>query len=210
MDCAGFQRRLPEFMESGGNPDELRHLESCAVCSDLVQDLRYIAEAAKLLVPMEEPSPKVWHGIQNSLRREGLLRPAGGPERLEPFLISGAGRSHFYRWAGATAAVLMVLALIAYQAILHNQRAPVAHNSGSAAVFASPFDDSDQQLLSELSAGAPEMRPSYEKSLASVNDYIRDAKQAAQENPDDSDAQNQLLNAYEQKAALYQMASSAP
>ena len=107
MDCAGFQRRLPEFMEAGGNPDESRHLESCAVCSDLVQDLRYIAEAAKLLVPMEEPSPKVWHGIQNSLRREGLLRPAGGPERLEPFLISGAGRSHFYRWAGATVAVLM-------------------------------------------------------------------------------------------------------
>jgi len=210
MDCSGFQRRLPEFMESGGSPEETRHLESCAVCSDLVADLRYIAEAAKLLVPMEEPSPKVWDGIQNSLRREGLLRPAGGPERLEPFLISGAARSHFYRWAGATAAVLVVLALISYQAILRNQTPSRAYSSSSAAVFPAPFDDSDQQLLSELSARTPQMRPSYEKSLASVNQYIRDAKQAAQESPNDSDVQNQLLNAYEQKAALYQMASSAP
>src|SRR5947209_7983067 len=209
MDCSGFQSRLPEFMESGGSPEEKRHFESCAICSDLVEDLRYIAEAAKLLVPMEEPSPKVWDGIQTSLRREGLLRPAGGPERLEPFLISSAARSHFYRWAGVTAALVIVLALIAYQAILRNQPAPMSHNAGSA-VFTSTFDDSDQQLLSQLSARAPAMRPSYEKSLSSVNDYIRDARQAAQENPNDSDAQNQLLKAYEQKDALYQMASTAP
>ena len=85
----------------------------------------------------------------------------------------------------------------------------MSHNAGSA-VFTSTFDDSDQQLLSQLSARAPAMRPSYEKSLSSVNDYIRDARQAAQENPNDSDAQNQLLKAYEQKDALYQMASTAP
>src|SRR5438270_7002761 len=88
MDCAGFQRRLPEFMESGGNPDELRHLESCAVCSDLVQDLRYIADAAKMLVPMEDPSPKVWDGIQKSLERDGLIRPNGPRGRLLSFKAS--------------------------------------------------------------------------------------------------------------------------
>ena len=52
------------------------HLETCHVCSDLVRDLRYIAEAAKLLVPMEEPSPRVWNNIEREVEREGLAKPA--------------------------------------------------------------------------------------------------------------------------------------
>jgi hypothetical protein len=212
MDCAEFQRKLPEFMESGGNPEESRHLQSCAVCSDLLQDLRYIAEAAKLLVPMEDPSPKVWDGIQNSLRREGLLRPAGGPERLEPFLVQDAARGNFFRWAFATTAVLVVLALVAYQAITRNQAPGVGHGqvSNTAASAASGFDDADQQVLSEVNEHAPQMKADYEKSMLSVNAYIRDAKQHAAESPNDADAQNELMNAYEQKAALYEMASTAP
>jgi hypothetical protein len=210
MDCAEFQRRLPEFMESGGTPEEARHLQSCAVCSDLLQDLRYIAEAAKLLVPMEDPSPKVWEGIQSSLRREGLLRPAGGPERLEPFLVQDAARGNFYRWAFVTAAVLVVLALVAYQAILRNQAPGVARRSSSTLAAVSDMDDADQQLLSEVNERSPKMKRDYEKSIASVNAYIRDAKQHALDSPNDPDAQDQLLNAYEQKAALYEMASTTP
>ena len=44
------------------------------MCSDLVNDLRYIAEVAKLLVPMEDPDPRVWDGIQQSLEREGMVK----------------------------------------------------------------------------------------------------------------------------------------
>ena len=83
MTCAEFQKVLPYIIESGGNQEHEAHLKSCPICSDLVADLRYIAEAAKLLVPMEEPSPKVWHGIEKSLEKEGLVRP-GGPGRRLP------------------------------------------------------------------------------------------------------------------------------
>jgi predicted negative regulator of RcsB-dependent stress response len=152
-----------------------------------------------LLVPMEDPSPKVWDGIQNSLRREGLLRPAGGPERLEPFLVQDAARGNFYRWAFATAAVLVVLALVAYQAIIRNQATGALRVSSSTTVAAPDFDDADQQLLLEVNERAPQMKQDYEKSIVSVNAYIRDAKQYASESPNDSDAQNQLMNAYEQK-----------
>ena len=75
MTCAEFQKVLPYIIESGGNHDEEDHLRTCKVCSDLVQDLRYIAEQAKLLVPMEDPSPKVWNGIQKSLEDEGIVKP---------------------------------------------------------------------------------------------------------------------------------------
>lgn len=77
MNCAEFQNVLPFIIESGGNVEEEEHLKTCKVCSDLVADLKYIAEQAKLLVPMEEPSPRVWDGIQKSLEREGLAKPAG-------------------------------------------------------------------------------------------------------------------------------------
>ena len=76
MNCAEFQKVLPYIIETGGNADEEAHLASCAVCSDLVQDLRYIAEAAKLLLPMRDPSPKVWDNIQDSLQRDGVVKPA--------------------------------------------------------------------------------------------------------------------------------------
>ena len=42
----------------------------------LVNDLRYIAEQAKLLIPMYDPSPKVWDGIEEKLKIEGLVKSA--------------------------------------------------------------------------------------------------------------------------------------
>ena len=74
MTCAEFQEVLPYIFESGGDAKEMDHLKTCPVCSDLVQDLRYIADQAKLLLPLRDPSPQVWDNIQNSLEREGLIR----------------------------------------------------------------------------------------------------------------------------------------
>ncbi len=85
MNCAEFQKVLPYIIESGGNAEEEAHLRECDVCSDLVQDLRYIAEQAKLLLPMHDPSPKVWDGIQENLQREGLAKPARARGRLLGF-----------------------------------------------------------------------------------------------------------------------------
>jgi hypothetical protein len=85
MTCAEFQKVLPYIIETGGNKDEDEHLRTCPVCSDLVQDLRYIADAAKMLVPMEDPSPKVWQGIEKTLEQEGLIRPSGPRGRLLSF-----------------------------------------------------------------------------------------------------------------------------
>jgi len=75
MNCAEFQRDLPLIIDTGGIEEQEEHLRSCDVCRGLVSDLRYIAEQAKLLIPMLEPSPKVWDGIQEKLKREGLVKP---------------------------------------------------------------------------------------------------------------------------------------
>lgn len=74
MNCADFQRDLPFIIDEGGNAEQEKHLKECKVCADLVNDLRFIAEQAKLLVPMKDPSPRVWDGIQDSLEREGMVK----------------------------------------------------------------------------------------------------------------------------------------
>ena len=69
-DCAAFQDQLPELFESGTDLKEQEHLKTCQQCSALVQDLEYIAQQAKLLLPIHDPSPAVWEHIQTSLSSE--------------------------------------------------------------------------------------------------------------------------------------------
>jgi hypothetical protein len=64
----------------------------------------------------------------------------------------------------------------------------------------------DLQLLATVGARMPSMRAAYETDLQSVNAYIRDAEQSAHSNPNDEVAQQYLMNAYEQKAMVYEMA----
>lgn len=75
MTCAEFQKVLPDIIDTGGSEQEQEHLRTCHICSDLVRDLKYIVEQAKLLVPMEDPAPEVWNHIQTSVEREGLAKP---------------------------------------------------------------------------------------------------------------------------------------
>lgn len=75
MSCTDFQEQLPELFESGANLEKMQHLQTCENCSSLVRDLQYIAQQAKLLLPIHDPSPAVWDNIQSALKKE----PPGPP-----------------------------------------------------------------------------------------------------------------------------------
>lgn len=205
MNCAEFQKILPEYIEGGGSAEQREHLRSCTVCSGLVKDLQYIAEAAKLLLPMEEPSTRVWQGIQQSLEKEGIVRPARGPERIKPFLVPVRST---WIWRSALVVVLAALAVVALLRYNAQKQAPVVAGTVATDPVTPEIDSGDQQLLSEVSAINPAMRATYEKSLRSVNSYISDARKSVDADPSDEDAREQLMQAYEQKAALYEMAMS--
>lgn len=70
ISCAEFQQRLPELFESGEDLSSDPHLSSCENCAALVEDLQYIAQQAKLLLPLHDPSPQVWDNIQSALKNE--------------------------------------------------------------------------------------------------------------------------------------------
>ena len=67
MSCEEFQDQLPDLFESGADLSKQAHLKTCEQCSALVRDLEYIAQQAKLLLPIHDPSPAVWENIQTTL-----------------------------------------------------------------------------------------------------------------------------------------------
>jgi hypothetical protein len=64
----------------------------------------------------------------------------------------------------------------------------------------------DQQLLEVVGMRLPSMRASYESNLHNVNAYIRDAETSVQNDPNDEEAQQSLMDAYDQRAMVYEMA----
>jgi len=213
MNCTEFQKVLPNVIESGGTAEQEAHLNSCPECSELVQDLRYIAESAKLMLPMQDPSPRVWNGIRSALEREGLVRPQEGTLRFQP----PAGRLNLRPWpagAGLLAFAALLLFAIGVLWVRNNsthQSAPVINagvSTAAAPVAASalPVDDDDAQMLNLVQQRSPAMLSTYRENLDAVNAYIRDARQTVDLDPTDMGARGHLIRAYDAKALLYVMA----
>jgi hypothetical protein len=209
MTCAEFQRVLPYIIETGGNADEEQHLRDCQICSDLVADLKYIADQAKLLVPMEEPSPRVWEGIRGSLEREGLVKPARARGRLLGFQHWGP-----LPWVASLAALALILFGVFLFQRAQVEPSTISEPAGSASVSQPAvslqtvsIDRDDDQLLQQMTTSRPAMMSNFRDNLKQVNAAIADARQAVQQNPDDSEARESLIRAYQQKAMLYEMAT---
>jgi hypothetical protein len=205
MNCQQFQEVLPFIIESGGNEEEEGHLRTCPACAELVQDLQYIAQQAKLMLPMHDPSPRVWAGIEDSLHRQGLIQEGRTSLMGHVTTIPSQAKSWTpFGWAMA------LLALAAFSWLLTSYRPQLPAQPASAQNVSAPtaaFEGDDQQLISRVSQQSPDVRRAYEDSLREVNAYIVDAQQAVDQDPEDVAARAHLQDAYQQKEMLYQMAT---
>jgi hypothetical protein len=69
-ECAAFQELMPERIGAGEDLQSDPHMLTCERCRSLVRDLEYIAEAARLLMPIEEePRDELWSNIQLAIER---------------------------------------------------------------------------------------------------------------------------------------------
>src|ERR1044071_348077 len=157
MNCQQFQDVLPYIIESGGKPDEEEHLKTCTACTALVQDLLYIAEQAKLLLPMHDPNPRVWHNIEQSLHREGLLSEGRMPP-LGHIMKNPTAQAQTKSWTplgwalALTATILFAVVLTNYKPRQLPQTQLTAQNSSAEP---SQFNNDDRQLISQLSQQSP-------------------------------------------------------
>jgi hypothetical protein len=199
--CAEFHEQLPFLMDSNRDVELEPHLKTCENCRALVTDLRYIADQAKLLLPMHDPSPRVWNSIQSTLEKEGLAKE--GRLRGPAHIVGFPNRSNNIRimaWAASiAAAIVLVVGLV-------QMRQPQPPVTPIASALNAEFDADDSQLLAQLEQQSPQMREVYAKGLRDVNSAIAEAKQLAEHDPDEGG--EYLRSAMEQKAMLYEMATS--
>jgi len=203
MNCTEFQDALPDLMDGGAAPEVEGHLQSCAACAGLVTDFKEIAGQARLLAAADEPGPEVWSRIKASLELEGLVRAQAPAPRRALWWGAGQNRWAVPAWAGAVAALL----LLAFGMNTLRQ-APATPPAGVAVVQpAALVDDDDMKFLAAVEKRTPSKGAArYKAHLEAVNASIRDAKRSVEEDPANELARERLIQAYDQKSALYEMA----
>jgi hypothetical protein len=206
MTCNEFARVLPE-LEGVRSFEIEQHLRTCSACSELVSDLDAISAQARLLSAFaEDPNPRVWASIEIALRQEGLIHETGPQLALVP---PRASRWRFAALMPVLATLLIVCGLVVYQKGGLKPETPVPltmAKSNPPADAATPMVPEEEEVLKVVAARAPAMRATYESDLRAVDDYIRDAERSARTNPNDEIAQQHLMNAYDEKAMVYELA----
>jgi hypothetical protein len=201
MNCVELQESLAE-VEDGSSLEQRDHLRTCPACSVLVRELNQLVAAASQLQAADEPSPRVWNSIEFALRREGLIRPQRAGLSLVPSFTTRWGAA---RWLVPAAAML----LLAVGIYVRHESVPsrVAQQVSPVVVpVVNPSDLNDSDLMQEVSDNAPEMKKQYEENLRQVNQSIRDAQGVVDESPNDEEARRSLMDAYQQKSMLFEMA----
>jgi hypothetical protein len=210
MTCEEFRRVLPELEGDQQTVEQEEHLKTCSFCSGLISDLNAISAGARLLAEDQEPSPRVWNLIAIALRQEGLIRDPYAPairsgSRLEGWRLGWLRPVTIALVTGA--ALLLVWQRVPRGTPVARQLATSAPIINTASGISPDSIDADQvQLLNYVASRAPAMRAGYESDLRAVNAYIRDAQSSVRDNPNDAIAQQYLMNAYEQRAMVYEMA----
>jgi hypothetical protein len=208
MNCQEFESVLPDYLESGHTSEQQAHLSSCPTCAGLIADLNFISSTARQLQGVDDPSPAVWNALEVQLRREGLIRdnaireivPGRSPSLLDFF------RKRRAAWLVPVAAALLIAAGVKLSRPTGaGDTSPVARVVAPAPV-APAFSGEDERVFSTVAARFPTQRANYRKSLEDANSYIRDAEQSIRNDPNDVYSQELLINAYEQKQMIYDLA----
>jgi len=200
MNCVELKQSLAEVEDLSG-AEQRAHLKACPACSALVQELNQIVAAASELRAADEPSPRVWNSIEIALRREGLIRPQTAQRVPVASFSARWGRA---RWLVPAAAMLLLVV-----GVYQRQESSSTRSSQPTAVVApvvNPSGLNDEDFIQEVAENTPALRIQYEENLRRVNDSIRDAQSALDESPNDEDARRSLMDAYQQKSMLFQMA----
>ena len=212
MNCVQFQEILPEVFDGGRTAEQEAHLKSCPMCSGLVADLDLIAREARQLQEVAEPSQRVWNSIEIALRQEGIIRDP----RLGPSLVPARPRRWSMAWLAPVAAlVLVAFGIVVYQRGSRDSRLAAHLDTTTPSLVAilpnsqkpsNVNNSEDDQLLAAVASRSPAMQAQYASNLQNVNAYIKDAEESAQADPNDEEAQQIVMDAYEQRATVYEMA----
>ena len=200
---------LSEYVDRTLGRDEhavvARHLETCEVCRQLVDDLREITRAAAALDPIVPPN-RVWTRIEQEIRRDPARKSTRGGIPLT--------------WTWLAAAAVLVLAVFIGVRYTPAMR-PEAGDSPDAMAMASTeaietelklAEEHYQKAISGLEQLAstddptfdPDTAATLQKNLAVINQAIDESRAAVRAEPASERAQYSLIENFKTKLALLQ------
>lgn len=70
MTCQEFQAQMADLIGSGEDASSHPHLLDCERCRALLADLETIAEAARQLLPIQQPKEELWQRIESAIKED--------------------------------------------------------------------------------------------------------------------------------------------
>ena len=216
MNCEDLNEALVDLVDGrldGADQRNVeRHLEACANCRALVEDMRSI-RAAAFMLDRHEPKAATWSALQAAIAAE----PASKGRLLDMRL----GRRSLPIWLGAAAALILAT-MIGVWPLLN--RAPAPHDDAATAADVAPatvesvtaeFEAAEkhyQKAIDDLQTIAnkdtgeldPQVAAVLQKNLTVIDQAITESRDALKAQPSNSSAQNGLFDALRTKVALLQ------
>lgn len=217
MTCEDLNEALVDLVDGrldGADQRHVeRHLEACANCRALVEDMRSI-RAAAFMLDRHEPKAGTWSRLQAAIAAE--------PAPKVRLLDMRVGRRSLPVWLGAAAALILAT-MIGVWPLLN--RAPAPHDdAATAAVNGAPatvesvtaeFEAAEkhyQKAIDDLQTIAnkdtgeldPQVAAVLQKNLTVIDQAITESRDALKAQPSNSSAQNGLFDALRTKVALLQ------
>ncbi len=210
--CRLFDAQVADYLDGEDRPAVVVHASECAFCAVVLADLRtVISESAAL--GFEEPPPRVWANIRAALEAEGAFREPRGRwarwvARLTPVPSLAA--------VGVLESlVILALSLSVSPGVFGPKTAPAGPTakpteeavaspqvSGEDIALAETIKELESSYQARKTSFEPADKDTYEKSLVSLNNSIREARDSVKEEPANALAREYLVAAYEQKAEV--------
>jgi hypothetical protein len=210
--CRQFDREVAEYLEGEERPGVLLHARECSFCGVVLQDLETVISESGVL-PLVDPPARVWANIRATLEAEGIIHEPESWARRWLAPLTGV-------WRPAPVVALAGMLVLAVSLTLSRRRMnpPTTHTatvtpetSDTVARGSVPSDNAalvqtvngmERDYQSRKGTIEPALQVTYEKSLASLDDSIRQCQDSIQKEPDNSLARQYLMTAYQQKAEV--------
>ena len=218
MNCADLNEALVDLvdgrLDGPERRDVERHLEGCANCRALVEDLRSI-RAAAFMLDRREPAAGTWSKLQAAIAAEPA--PKGR-------LLTMPTRSNWAVWLGAAAA-LVLATVIGLLPLMNRAQQPADDPASTAEQQAdqpatvesvtAEFEAAErhyQKAIDDLQTIAnkdtgeldPEVAAVLQKNLSVIDQAISESRAALKSQPASANAQSGLFDALRTKVALLQ------
>jgi anti-sigma factor RsiW len=217
MNCVALQEALVDLvdgrLDGAAQRTVERHLEGCANCRALVEDLRSI-RAAALMLDRREPKAETWQKLQAAIAAE--------PEPRRSVFGLGHLGGGLPVWLGAAAA--LILATVIGLLPLMDRQVPAdegAHAEAAAEpevtvesvsaqfeaaekIYQKAIDD--LQTLASRDTGEldPQVAAVLQKNLAVIDQAISENREALKTQPSSASAQSGLFEGLRTKVAVLQ------